>query len=180
MEQKLRDSIKNKFDQEEIIEVINKEDEMSDLEEDEISKMTQEEQIKNAITNDLKEKVVTYVKIDDEIRRKNEEIKKLKEDKKPCEEVIIKFLENCGEDLFNIGNTGEKIIKQKRDQKAPLKIDIIKEAIKEHLIKEQMVETEERVSYILNDIAELIDKKRPIKSKVTIRRSIPKPKKQKK
>jgi hypothetical protein len=179
MEKTIRNTLKESLKNEEVIEH-KREDDMSELEEDNISKMTEAEQKENALTDDLKQKVIAYVRIDDLIKTKQQEIKNLKELKKPCEEVIIKFFDETELDFFDLGKNGDKITKHKIEQKAPLKLDIIKDAIKEHLIKEKMVETEERCTGILNDIAELIDKKRPVKTKVSVRRTIPKEKKPKK
>lgn len=176
MEHKL---IKENLKKEEIIENKKKEEGMSDLEEDTESKATKEEQLEAMITEDVKEKIVAYVRIDEAIRKKNEEIKHLKEMKKPCEEVLIKFLVDAEEEFINLGDKGEKIIKSEKKHKAPLKIDIIKEAIKEHLVAENMVENDEKCANILSNIVTLIDNKRPVTKKVSIRRSVPKEKKNK-
>jgi hypothetical protein len=172
----LIDKIKNQ----EVIENKYKNEDLSDIEKDEdedtYSKMSEKDYQQNIINNDLKQKIITYIKIDDAIKKKQEEIKNFKQMKKPCEEAIISYLELNNEDAFNL-NSGDRIIKNKVEHKAPIKLDIIKGAIKEELFKENMVETEERCENILNEILDLIDKKRPTKTKITIRRSVPKKKK---
>lgn len=171
-------TLKDKLKNEEVIENKDNTDDMSDLEEDSYSKVTQDENKQQAITNELKQKIITYIKIDDAVRKKQEEIKHLKEMKKPCEEAIITHLESIQEDAFNL-ISGDRLIKNKVEHKAPLKVDFIKDAIKEELIKENMVQTQERCDFLINEILEMIDKKRPVKTKVSLRRAVPKQKKQK-
>lgn len=179
MNSHFKNNLKEQLKNEEIIENNNRDDNISELEEDNESKLTQQEQMQIVITNDVKEKVISYVRIDEAIRKKNEEIKNLKKMRKPCEEILIKFLEGAQQDFMDLGDTDGKIIRTERKHKAPLKIGIIKEAIKEHLIAENMIDDEERCNSILNDIAKLIDNKRPMTNKVSIRRAVPKQKKQK-
>jgi hypothetical protein len=169
---KLKEQLKQ-ISKQEIIENKKKEDEISDVEgDDTISKMTNDEIKEGAISHDVTEKIVAYVRIDDMIRKKQEEMRELKEMKKPCEEVIIKYLEMNEQDHFTLGKSGGKIVKQERKIQAPLKMEMVKDAIKEHLIKEKIVDTDDRCVQIFENISKLINIKRPITTKVTVRRSL--------
>ena len=71
------------------------------ISDDEVSQISKESK-KNQLTADFKEKVVSYIKIDDLIRKKNDEIKELKEKKKPCEDFIITFLDKMEAEFVNV------------------------------------------------------------------------------
>ena len=172
-------SLKDEMKNQEIIEDKETADDISEPEEDEYSKMSQDQHKQKMITDDLKQKIITYIKLDDAIKKYQDEIKKFKDMRKPCEEAIINHLEGMNEDAFNL-NSGDRIIKNKIESKAPINIDIIKDSIKEELVRENIVDSVERCDKVINDILEILDKKRPVKTKVTIRRTKPKVKGQKK
>ncbi len=138
------------------------------MDEDEISQISQDSK-QNKVTAEFKEKVITYIKIDDLIRKKNEEIKELKEKKKPCEEFIIGVLEKVEAEFVDYN--GGKLVKTKSETKTPLKPELIKDAIYEGLMKEKIVKDKESSDKILLEIFDLIEKKREKKIKVNIRRT---------
>src|SRR5579883_956610 len=108
-------------------------EDISDIEENEIddneSRKIKDEAKDNYITNEFREKIKAYVVIDDAIRKKQDEIKELKTKRKPCEDYILRFLQKSQNNYVDIG-VG-KLIKNESETKAPLKLDIIKEAISE-------------------------------------------------
>ena len=138
------------------------------MDEDEVSQISQNSK-QNMVTSEFKEKVITYIKIDDLIRKKNEEIKELKEKKKPCEEFIIGVLEKVEAEFVDYN--GGKLVKTKSETKTPLKPELIKDAIYEGLMREKIVKDKESSDKILVEIFDLIEKKREKKVKVNIRRT---------
>lgn len=114
---------------------------MSDDESDVISEIDKDESISeeddNETIDDVKvpkefqENVVKFVKLDDLIRKKQEELSELKKQKKPCEEYILKYLDKT--DLNTIEITDGKLRKNKSETKKSLSQDIIKETLTELL-----------------------------------------------
>ena len=117
------------------------------------------------ISKEFQEKVVKYVKIDDLIRKKTEEIAELKKQRKPCEDYILKELEKTGENVIDI--TNGKLRKNKAETKTALSQDIIKDAILKKVQDPSIVE----------DILKDMDDKRPVKSHVNIKRTCAREKK---
>ena len=73
-------------DESDVISEIDKEDSISDDEDNETI-----DDVK--VPKEFQENVVKFVKIDDLIRKKQEELSELKKQKKPCEEFILKYLD---------------------------------------------------------------------------------------
>jgi hypothetical protein len=162
------------------------EDEVSDMNSDEFdeeeSKISKEAH-KNFMTNEVREKIIAFIKLDDAIRKKNEELKELKDKKKPCEEQILRFLENIesgSDEGKHINVPGGKLIKNKSETKEALKIDVIKEAIIESMKKENLVTDDIRCKEILEGMIDLMDKKRPTKVRTNIKRTFERQKQPKK
>lgn len=156
-------------------------DEISDIDsndltnETQITESTQDTEIseKDELPDEFKEKVLTYLKIDDAIRKRQEEIKELREKKKPCEDFIIKFLEKAQSDHINVN--GGELVKNEVERKGPLKIDIVREAISEGFKSDKTMKDEkshEMLALILN----LVEHKRPIQRTVNIKRTFAKKK----
>lgn len=127
------------------------------------------------IGNDFKEKIMHYIKIDDLIRKKQEEIKDLKEKKEEAEEYILKFLDKNDANFVNV--PGGKLIKNQSETKAPLKIEMIKEAIVEGIKKEKLTDTEEVNKKLLEDIVEIMENKRGKVNRVNLKRTFERTKK---
>lgn len=144
------------------------EDKLSDIDEDEVSRLTRNAD-KEEPSKEFKDRVLSYIKIDDLIRLKTEEIKELKEKKKPCEEYIIRYLEKAKGDHINI--IDGKLIKNETETKAPLKLDIIKDSIKEEMTKQQIVVDPTKCDELINEMLERMEQKRPITKKVSIKRT---------
>lgn len=131
------------------------------------------------ISNELKDRVISYVKIDDIIRQKKEEIKELTNKLKPCSEYIINFLDKKDIDYVNIN--GGKLIKSESETKAPLKPELIKEVIKEHIQSKKLagMDGANDASKFSEEILALIEAKRAIQKKTNIRRAFAKEPKKK-
>jgi len=129
---------------------------------------------------EFKENVVKFVKMDDLIRIKMEEIKELKEQKKPYEEYILGFLEKKDAPFVNI-KTG-KLIRNKSETKTPLKLDIIKESIVEGIKSENNMEAASDTKYndITEKIIELMNSKRVKTTRTNLKRTFVREKKKNK
>ena len=111
------------------------------------------------VTKEFQENVVKYVKIDDLIKKKQDEIKELKQKKTPCEKHILKFLEDVDENVIEISEG--KLRKNKSTTKQKLTEDIMKNAISEYVKDPIQVEA----------ILKAMDEKRPEVTHVNLKRT---------
>ena len=79
------------------------------------------------VSKEFQENVIKFVKLDDLIRKKQKEMNELKQQRKPCEEFILKYLDEIGESTVDISNG--KLRKNKSETLTPLTKDIIKDSI---------------------------------------------------
>lgn len=149
-------------------------EDISDLDDDEATQITKDAE-KDYISNEFKDKVISYVKIDDIIRKKNEEVKELKEKKKEFEEFIIRYLDAHDKNFINLN--GGKLVKSETESKGALKPEIIKDALSEGFTNERIVTDEQRSKEIIERIMDLMEKKRPVTKKVNLKRQFDKKKK---
>lgn len=114
----------------------------------------------------LKKNVSTYIKIDDLIREKKEELKELMAKKCECEEFIASYFEKNGKTKIET-NDGEIVFK-KTSSKTPLKEEQVEKAIvnKFHDVKKI---TESGIK-IAHDIIEEVNNMRDTKVKTNVRR----------
>lgn len=110
------------------------------------------------ITKEFQENVIKYVKLDDLIKQKQEELNELKEQLKPCEQYIIACLDTLNES--EIGITNGSLIKKKVEKKSPLNQDMIKSALSEKIKDANAVE----------EIMKLMENKRGVSTKVDLKR----------
>lgn len=144
-------------------------DELSDIDEDELTEMTKkvEKNIQEP-TIDFKERVVMYVSLDDAIRQKQEEIKELKEKKKPCEEFIIRYLEKAKGDTVNI--TNGKLVKNEIERKTPISMEIVSASLKEEIIQKNILSDTTKCENFITEIMDAMEKKRTVKKTTNIKR----------
>lgn len=138
----------------EIISEVDKDDSISDDSDNDEKAID-----KVKISKEFQENVVKFVKLDDLIRKKQKEICDLKEQKKPCEQFILKFLDQIEENVIEI--TNGKLRKNKSETKAALSQDVIKNAISEKIKDSKTVE----------DILSLMDTLRPLNTHVNLKRT---------
>lgn len=161
MEEKLK-KINNILANEIISEIDADNDSISDENVNDEKKEKKEES-KLEIPKEFKENVIKYVKIDDFIRKKQEELMELKQKKKPCEEYILKYLDTIEENVIEISDG--KLRKNKSETKASLSQDIIKKAICEKVKDPTIVE----------DIMKMMEDLRPLNTHVNIKRTSARP-----
>lgn len=121
------------------------------------------------ISNEFKEKVITYLKCDDLIRKKMEEIKELKGKKKPCEEFILNYLETKDSSFVKVKDG--KLIKNKSESKGSLKSELIKDAILEGIKGEKLEDNDVRTADIAAKIMEIMENKRSKTIRVNLKRT---------
>ena len=114
---------------------------------------------KKKISKEFQENVIKFVKIDDLMRKKQKEIAELRSQKKPCEDYILKYLDQIDESVIEISNG--KLRKNKSETKVPLNQDIIKNAIKDKVSDPTTVE----------EIIKNMDKLRPMNTRVNLKRT---------
>jgi len=113
----------------------------------------------NEISEEFKNHVKEFTRIDDLIKKKQKEIKDLKNQNKPHEEYILNDLDQMGENTIEI--TDGKLIKNKSQTKAPLNTTIIREAISAKINNPQ----------IINEIMEQMKELRPKKERKYLKRT---------
>lgn len=140
------------------------ESEGSDVEEsDSVASESEED---DANTGTLKEKVTAYVKIDDLIREKKDEIKELNDKKTEYEAYLMEYLEKKNKTRIETKD-GEIVYKQS-STKAALKEELIEKAIVKKFHDTKKVN--ESGVKIAHDILEEVDKLRGVTVKNSIRR----------
>ena len=96
------------------------------------------------------------------------EIKELKSQRKPCEEFILSYLDKIGQTTIEI--SGGKLRKNKSETKQSINQDIIKKSIAEKVQDPSVIE----------DILKIMEKNRPLKTNVNLKRTNERAKKPKK
>ena len=79
------------------------------------------------VTEEFVEVVKNWVKIDDEIREKNQQIKELKDERKEFETFILEYMDKINENVINISDG--KLRRNKSASKGALKQDAIQHAL---------------------------------------------------
>ena len=110
------------------------------------------------VSKEFKEQVIKYVKLDDAIKRKSEELAELKKQKKPCELFILKYMEKISVPTIEI--TNGKLKKNKAETKKPLSQDIIRTALSTKL------KNKEDIDEVLN----LMEENRPSNVNINLKR----------
>ena len=143
---------------------LNNDDDISDIDDEQISQEAQT----SFITDEFKQSVIKYIKIDDIIRQRQEDIKELNEQKKPYEEFILRYLDKVEQNMVEF--QGSKLRKNQSETKMPIKMDIIKEAIFEG-IKNEPQSDEGKCKQLVEQIVELMETKREKKVRVNVKRT---------
>lgn len=111
------------------------------------------------VTEMFKELVISWVDLDDKIRKHNAEVKQLKNEKKEFESQILTYLENIGENVIDISDG--KLRRNVSKTKAPLKKETIEAALIECIKDTQ--KAAELTQYII--------KSRPMVERVNLKRT---------
>ncbi|AYV78818.1 MAG: hypothetical protein Edafosvirus36_8 [Edafosvirus sp.] len=146
-----------------------------DMDEDDEDDQISKDASSNHMNNEFREKVVTYIKIDDLVRKKKEEIKELQTKKKPCEEFLIRYLEGIGENIVQVDGT--KLIKNKSETKEALKKDVIKDSILDKIKEKKLLNNDTDCIKVVEDMLDLMEQRRPMKIRTNIKRTFEKERK---
>ena len=129
---------------------------------------TENENKEDLITEEFVEIVKNWVKIDDEIREKNNQIKELKDEKKEYETFILEFMQNNHENVINISDG--KLRVNKSTTKAALKQESIQSSLFD--LTRDPNKALQMTKYILDN--------RPLAERVNLKRTKNRPSKKKK
>lgn len=110
------------------------------------------------VTKDFKENVIKFVKLDELIKKKQEEITELKSKKNENEEYILKYLDTIGENTIDI--TDGKLKKNKSETKTTPNIDCFYEVLDSNIKDDELKKK----------IKEELEKKRQLKVNVNLKR----------
>jgi len=119
------------------------------------------------ISNDLKENLIKYVKVNDLIRDKQKEIKELRQEKTRFSEVIINFLTKIKEKTINVGNS--KISKVESNVKQTLTNDIVKTAIGKCLMEDKLITDKSKIDEFIEKTFKMAETLREIKKNINLR-----------
>ncbi len=116
-------------------------------------------EVPKEVTEEFVEVVKNWVKIDDEIRKKNIEVKELKDERKEFEAFIIEYMDKINENVINISDG--KLRKNKSASKGSLKQDSIQNALLD--ITQDNSKAMQMTKYIMDS--------RPIVERVNLKRT---------
>ena len=111
------------------------------------------------VTEEFVEVVKNWVKIDDEIRKKNQEIKDLKDERKEFETFILEYMDKINESVINISDG--KLRRNKSASKGALKQDSIQHALLD--ITQDSAKAMQMTKYIMDS--------RPVLERVNLKRT---------
>ena len=112
----------------------------------------------NQVSNDFKDKIIRWVKLDDDLRKIRETVKEINDEKKQAEEYILSYLDNIGQSEIAI--TDGKLTKQVSKSQAPLKKENIQKALND------IVKDDNKAALMADHIL----KSRETKEKISLRR----------
>jgi hypothetical protein len=129
---------------------------------------------------ELFERITKYVKIDNTIKEKQEELreftKTLKKQKEEMEKYILAYLTEVEEEYVKIDGDG-KLTKSISVRKGAIKPETIKKSVLLGLKKENINLDENKFNDIINSILTIVDDNRPKKTKTYIKRTYERKKK---
>ena len=125
----------------------------------------------DVVPDEFKQKVILYTKIDDLIREKAEELKELKDKRKPHEEYILNYLDK--KDIPSVNLKSGKLIKNKAESTSPIKLDIIKDSIIECIKQEDDLSSPNDIKCkdVSDKIIELMNSKRTKTTRMALKRT---------
>ena len=113
---------------------------------------------KKQVSEEFKQKIVRWVKLDDDLRKIRETTKEINDEKKQAEEYILAYLENIGEK--EVGINDGKLTKNVTKSQEPLKKENIHKALND------IVKDDAKAGLMTEHIL----KSRQTKEKITLKR----------
>jgi hypothetical protein len=173
---KSKEKVKVKQDSSDISSYNSDDDNMTN---EDIQKKARETYIKT----ELFERITKYVKIDNTIKEKQQELreftKTLKKQKEDMEKYILEYLTDVQEEYVKIEGDG-KLTKSISVRKGAIKPETIKKSVLLGLRKENINLDENRINDIIESILTIVDDNRPTTKKTYIKRTYERKKKDKK
>lgn len=130
----------------------------------------------NYVKDVVADRIIRYIKIDDIIKKKEEEhrayMKTIKEGRAKLEQFIIGYLDKIDEEYVQIGKQN-KLTKSLKQNKQPIKIDAIKEVLMFEFKEKGLCENTQQIEKMVDEFINKIEEKREIKTKKIISRSNP-------
>lgn len=130
----------------------------------------------------FREKIIKFIQLDDAIREETiafkEKMETLKTQKESMSQYILRHLEDVGENEIDLNKKG-RISKYTSTRKSGLNKDIIQQSIYEKLKNDKLVKTDEEGKMLAQATYDIMEGKREIKTKVTLKRIVKKEKKPK-
>jgi len=130
----------------------------------------------NYVKEVVMDRIIKYIKIDDLIKKKEEEhrtfMKTIKEGRTKLEQFIIGYLDNIDEEYVQLGKQN-KLTKAIKESKQPIKTDIIKEVLKIEFKEKGFCDNTQQIEKMVEEFIIKIEEKREIKTKKTLSRSNP-------
>mgnify|MGYP006420303201 CR=1 FL=1 len=111
------------------------------------------------VSSEFKDLVVTWVEIDDKIRKLNAQLKEFKDEKKDYEQSVLSYLEKIGENVIEISDG--KLRRNVSKTKGALKHEIIQSALTD--CTDDPEKAFQMTNYIMN--------KRPIVERINLKRT---------
>jgi len=110
------------------------------------------------VSDEFKQKIVRWVKLDDDLRKIRETTKEINDEKKQAEEYILAYLENIGEK--EVGINDGKLTRHVTKSQEPLKKENIQKALND------IVKDESKAGIMTDHIL----KSRQTKEKIALKR----------
>jgi len=130
----------------------------------------------------FREKIIKFIKLDDLIREETiaykEKMETLKTQKEEMSQYILRHLDDVGEKEIDLSKQG-RISKYTSTRKSGLNKDIIQQSIYEKLKNDKLVKSDEEGRLLAQATYDIMEGKREIKTKVTLKRVIKREKKPK-
>lgn len=130
----------------------------------------------------FREKIIKFIKLDDLIREETiaykEKMETLKTQKEEMSQYILRHLDDVGEKEIDLSKQG-KISKYTSTRKSGLNKDIIQQSIYEKLKTDKLVKSDEEGRLLAQATYDIMEGKREVKTKVTLKRLVKKEKKTK-
>lgn len=154
----------------------------SSIENSDETPQTKESDSSKCVPRNFREKIIKFISLDDAIREETiafrEKIETLKVQKEEVSSYILRHLEDAGEMEINLESKG-KISKYTSTRKSGLNKDIIQQSIYEKLKNEKLVKNDEEGKLLAQATYDIMEGKREVKTKVTLKRVIKREKKPK-
>lgn len=136
-----------------------------------VDEKTKQEYIKTVVYD----RILKYLKIDDVIKKKNEEfreeMKTIKQLKDKLERFLIDYLDKIEQEYIQIETKQTTLTKTEVKSKAPIKKEDISISLIEGFKKYEIYDNDDEIKRVVTDFIETIENKREIKTRKYLKRT---------